>query len=698
MNDRTKPRPASLRDRVGDFLRWRESNEDTREGIASRLQELIEAGSLSSRLAGWARLTEWARSGSDGSELDDVGMLSAAAIRRWTLLLDFLDANADLRAALQDAVAEILSETEGVNLFGAAGIPSSRGFIAELGDRVVGRVLPAPRDEHDLARLLTRLYRTKGHVERFARMPPEIFSRLADLLRPAGRAETWSSMRRDFADGFRLLAARMQNEGLAPKLRARGPAVRVDQSPFFLQQRSADTLLAAWRTGADVGPAAEAWRRDAVSCREAMAEIVRRLETAGVSVDIVYGLEAIDRCIARMELMVTVIESAPGEGRDAAIHTLLCVLMAATHQDRSIGHLARANLKLLQRKIVDRAGKTGEHYIAWTRKEYWHIWAAAAGGGLLTTATAAVKMVIVGAGLALFVEGFAAGLNYAVSFLLLQAFGLVLATKQPAMTASALANIMRSERGAERLDDVVGYAVQICRSQVAAVLSNVALVSIGAFAFSSLWQLVSGHPFLDLHQAEHVFETLSPVDSGTVWYAALTGGVLWAASLVGGWFDNWAVYHRLPQAIAEHPLGERVGRKRMAKVAGVVSRNISGWATNVSLGLMLGLTPVIGVFLGLPLDVRHVTLSTGTLALACAGLGPDWFHGGWFLWALAGIGTMFVLNLGVSFLLALYTATRAYDLPRSFMLDFARELGRHFLRSPGHFVLPPGRDSTVREQ
>ncbi len=128
----------------------------------------------------------------------------------------------------------------------------------------------------------------------------------------------------------------------------------------------------------------------------------------------------------------------------------------------------------------------------------------------------------------------------------MQAFGLVLATKQPTMTASALANIMRSERGAERLDDVPNYAVQICRSQVAAALANVGMVSIGAFAFSSLRQFVSGHPFLDPHQAEHVFEALSPVDSGTVWYAALTGGVLWAASLVGGWFDNWTVYHRLP--------------------------------------------------------------------------------------------------------------------------------------------------------
>ena len=68
-----------------------------------------------------------------------------------------------------------------------------------------------------------------------------------------------------------------------------------------------------------------------------------------------------------------------------------------------------------------------------------------------------------------------------------------------------------------------------------------------------------------------------------MFYAALTGVILYLAALVGGWVDNWAVYHRLPQAIAEHRLGNRFGRLRMIRLAGVVSRNMSGWATNISL-------------------------------------------------------------------------------------------------------------------
>ena len=51
------------------------------------------------------------------------------------------------------------------------------------------------------------------------------------------------------------------------------------------------------------------------------------------------------------------------------------------------------------------------------------------------------------------------------------------------------------------------------------------------------------------------------------------------------------------------------------------------------------------------------------LSLASASLGRAWFGEGMFLRGIAGVAVMFVLNLSVSFLLALVTAARAYELP-----------------------------------
>ncbi len=426
-----------------------------------------------------------------------------------------------------------------------------------------------------------------------------------------------------------------------------------------------------------------------------MGTVRRRLEQEGVSVDIVYALDVIDRSLKRMEAMLEILEAPPGERRSAAIQRLLTQLASLHRRDQGLLALAGTNLQMLARRIVERSGRTGEHYIAADRNQYWHLWLAAAGGGALTVFTAAVKMKLVGKGLPAFPEGFLSGLNYAVSFLLLQAFGFVLATKQPAMTAATLASILRERRGAHRLDEIVGFTASIVRSQVAAAVGNVTIVAAGAWLFDHLFRLVAGRPYLDRDDALYVFKTLSPLDSLTILYAAETGVLLWLGSVCGGWFENWAVYHRLPRAIAAHPLGKRLGEARLRKFADAIERNASAWGTNVSLGFLLGMTPSIGHFLGLPLDVRHVTLSTGTLALAAETIDYQWFGHGGILRAVAGIAVMFVLNLSVSFGLSLASAARAYGLPLRDFAELLRRLVRRFLRSPGQFLLPPPKSAAT---
>jgi site-specific recombinase len=679
----------SLAVEIGACLAPRRYDAHEVEALAQRLEALRDADTLAQRLDAWTALIEWLRSGADAAAVDEAGMLAEPALARWQLLFAVSESSQVVRALLPSAFAEVLRESESANLFGATGLPGERGFLAELSNRVLRKLLPQPADEHDLARLLRRLFARKRHIERFARLPTETFDRLAALVASVD-PDVLQALRTGFADGLRLLAMRVQSEGLTDNMRSRCAPASIGRSPFFRIAADADAVATLYQAGGDIGAPAAALHETLAECRKAMDEVHRKLDTQGVSVDIVYGLDVLDRCLVRIDLMLSVMQSPAGPARNAAIHQLLALLMVAAHNDRSVAHLSAVNLRMLQRKIVERTGRTGEHYIAWTRAEYWHIWLAAAGGGALTVLTAGMKLALSGLELPLFVSGLLQGLNYAASFLLLQAFGLILATKQPAMTAAALATIMREHRGSERLDLIVSTTVQIVRSQLAAALANVILVSIGAYAFSMLWQLALGRPFIDTAKAQHVFETLSPVTSLTVWYAALTGVLLWAASVIGGWFDNWVVLHRVPQGIAEHRIGARLGRARMVRLAGSVSRNVSGWGTNIALGLLLGLVPAVGAFLGLPLDVRHVTLNTGILSIATAALGERWY-GGLLWWAIAGIGTMFVLNLGVSFMLSLYTAARAFGLPRSFMLDFVRALGHRLRRTPGQFILPPGR-------
>jgi site-specific recombinase len=604
-------------------------------------------------------------------------------------MAEYLETNAEVRNQVELAFSELLKEVRSLALFAETGIPSDHSLFTEVVHRVVAKFLPLARHEADTSRLLITLYPSKYRVQQFGEMPSDLFARLAMLVSPPGSDLVRSEQESDLREALRLLATRISWLGLKPEMRARNLAVGVSDSPFYELVRHTEDLLKPDR--AEAQASISSWMQVVGRCRQEIGAVHQHMESAGVSVELVFDLKKIEACFARMEALVAVLcPATPADGISAIKH-LLRILMAGLHFDQSLGALLRENLDLIARKMVERTGESGEHYIARDRAEYWLMWRAALGGGLLTVFTAAIKMRIVEAGLPPFVEGLASGTNYAVSFVLLQVFGLVLATKQPAATAATFAGIVRDYRGAERSSKIADFVSRITSTQLAAAIGNVFAVCAGAVLFEKVWVLLFARSYLPVESAVHVYQTLHPFESKTALYAIITGLILWMAALIGGWCENFAAYYRITRAVAQHPLGSRLGSRRMVKLARGIERNLGGWSTSVVLGYLLGFAPVLGHFFGLPIDVRHVTLSSGTLALAAARFGAESLGHAWLYHAIEGLALVFVLNLGVSFTVAGMVALLAYDVSLTEQLGILRVLCWEAVRSPLKFVLPVGK-------
>jgi site-specific recombinase len=468
----------------------------------------------------------------------------------------------------------------------------------------------------------------------------------------------------------------------------------VQQSPFYRLSRVGDELVEAIRNKQGAAAAAQAWKSVVAECRPEMATIVAHLDARGVNLDIVYALDVIEKSLALMQLISGTLLAQPGQPKILSGLRLTKDVIRGRINDRSLWSLAHNSFRLPARKFVEWAGKTGKHYIAANRQEYAQMWKAALGGGLLTVGTAAIKLMVTHHGLPRFIEGFLAGLNYAVSFVLMQNFHLALATKQPSMTGATLERIIQNCQGTSKVDELITYVQRIVRTQLAAALGNVLAVAGGALFFCVIWRLLFGSPFLSAETSEYAVKSLNPLRSGTIFFAALTGVILWLSSLAGGWIENWAVYHQLPRAIAEHRLGAALKPETLLRFSDSFSKNIAGWGGFVVPGFMLGMAPTFGQFFGVPLDVRHVTLSTGTMALGIASRGPGVLGSGALLMAGLGIAVTFVLNLSVSFYLALRLALRAQDVSPSDHLNILRNLWCEFRTRPRDFFFPP-RNSTV---
>jgi site-specific recombinase len=645
--------------------------------LVSLVAEFCEAATLGARNVALIRLIHWTRG--DKRSHRNVARLAA--------LVEYLESDAPVRLKFQSSFGSLLAELHCISLFAEAGIPSDHTFRSEIMQRIIGRVIPAARAESDAARLLVTLYSSERDVRSFLATPAELLQRLIAVLTPADTPNFWRPQQRDLQEALRLLAARVSGIGLEPEMRDRSTSGGVSDSPFYRLVKNTDDLLGD-TVPEDLVAAVGSWRDVVDGCRLEMAQVHRHMESAGVSVELIFDLKKIEACLLRMSALVDVLAAGGAAEQTQAVQTLLGHLIEGRLSDRSIHSLLRENLNLIARKMVERTGHSGEHYIASNRAEYWQMWRAAAGGGLLTVITAALKMRIVDAHLPPFVEGFASGTNYAISFVLLQVFGLVLATKQPAATAATFAGIIRNNRGVERSSKLTDFVARITSTQLAAAIGNVVFVSLGAVLFEVLWSYIFTESYLPPESATHVYETLHPFASGTAFYAIVTGVILWLAALAGGWFENFAVYYRFTDAVAQHPLGLRIGKSWMGKIATVLENNLGGWSTSIVLGYLLGFTPVFGRFFGIPLDVRHVTLSTGTLALAAARYGTWSLGRAWFYHAVEGIAVIFVLNLFVSFTIAAFVALRAYDVRPAEQFQILRFLCADAVKSPLRFVWP----------
>jgi site-specific recombinase len=645
------------------------------ESLASFLHDFIYAPDLPSRLNAFIELRAWTT---------EAAPSPLSGMNRLETVLALMEARSELRIQFQQGVREILTEIRSVDLFAEAGLHPREGLWSEAVRRLIEEILPSAREDTDLAKFAFRLYPTGSAIQRLVTLPDDTFERMARLLSPVSDAGAWAKQREDLTQAFSLLSVHVVGIGLSPGLRARSHAGTIDESPFYQLQQTSSELVR--QQGAAL--VLERWRTHVERCREEMEFIHQRMEDTGVSTALVFDMGTIERALARMESIAEVLFVAESHRAIAAVKRLFDDVMNARREDLSLRALFRQNTALIARKVVERTGKAGEPYIANTRSEYRAIWKASLGGGLLTVLTAAIKMRIVEAHFAPFVEGMAAGTNYAVSFLVLQHFHLALATKQPSVTAATFAGIVRSTGGQARMEKLAEFISRITRSQLASAAGNLLAVCLGCIVFAKLWALVFQQPYLDIASAEHVYQTLDPLASGTMIYAALTGVILWVSALAGGWCENFAIFNRVPEAIAQHPLGRKVGSGRMRRLAEAVDANLSGWTTSIVLGYLLGFVPAMGEFFGIPLDVRHVTLSTGTLALAAATFGRDWLYRGWFTYTVLGISVTFVLNLGVSFSIAAVVAMNAYGVSRRERLRLMRYTFTSFLRSPRRFLVP----------
>ena len=650
--------------------------------LARLLAALDPAADLAHRNLWLIHLLAWVRGPHDSVP---------AAVGRVQLFLDAVEARPDIQPRLQAWWATLVAQVDVTPLLADFGFAPRTALVSEMGHRLRTKLLPGSPETIDASELFMLALPSEFDARWLAALDEGQLARLVSLLAPAepangGGVSLWHRL---LLDAITYCAGQILSAGFAPELRLRMSESARAAQPFHALIRDVESLrvevVHALRTPDRLNEAAQRLRERLEACRAATASVYAHFEDNGISVGLVFRLRQLRERILRMrELLDCLLSPTPA----VTAARLLSRLVVVGQERRSLRALMASNFSLLAAKVAERSAETGEHYITRDAAAYRAMVAKAAGGGALMAFTTLIKFGLYALALSAFWGGFLAGVNYAISFVLIQLLHFTVATKQPAMTAPAMAAKLKELGSSNAIEAFVDEITHLVRSQVAAVLGNVLAVFPAVLLLALAIPLLTGEPAISHAQAEHVIDSLHLLGP-SLFFAAFTGVLLFASSIIAGWTENWFVLHRLDSALQYNPRITRwLGAERAGRWARFLRDNLSGFAANISLGFMLGLVPAFAGFFGLGLDVRHVTLSTGQMAAASASLGLGVLHLPAFWWAMASLPLLGALNVTVSFYLAFSLALRAQNVSGVDRSRIYAALRARLRKAPLSFFVP----------
>ncbi|MGM5631000.1 site-specific recombinase Gcr [Apibacter raozihei] len=331
----------------------------------------------------------------------------------------------------------------------------------------------------------------------------------------------------------------------------------------------------------------------------------------------------------------------------------------------------------------------GEKYITSTPREYLRMFYSAAGGGLLVAVLCFIKNQMGMSVHTPFIQAVLYSFNYAWGFIAIYLLHWTLATKQPAMTAAALAHTLnQDEKSASDYTEFGLFFTRLFRSQFIAFIGNVVAVFITATLIYYSITYFMDVELISQAKAHAFRDEVVKWDWKIFWFGAIAGIFLFMSGLVSGITENYTRYHNIPERLFHHPVLKRfIKEKRRRKWVNWYENKIGGIAGNAFLGLCLGCAFLVGNFLGIPFDIRHITFSGGNYAIALC-----YFHFdiSWkdFLLGIAGIFGIGIFNFLISFSLSLWVAMKSVNVPTREMGKILYSAFKLFLKNPVRFFLP----------
>lgn len=607
---------------------------------------------------------------------------------------------------LQSFTLRIINRYKQASLFSDTGILSLDGFWNQLNQRIGAHILPVIPDHLQLQELFRKIFYLRTDKYWLDYFDEADWQRLFAVVNQGHSNQVEKTRIKDqIIKALTILSYRVSGIGLHPEFINAQPELMEYESPFLVQNREIIEFIQEYKKRYNTVELVDAITPPDASqalvmleqCHDVVAKIRRSTKRIGVSVSLTYMLALLEQCLERIEILLNMVLD-DDDLRYQSIGLFIADITEAIYSERSVRALLTTNSELLALQVTENASKTGEHYVSTDKQGFLAMYKSAAGAGIIIAFMASLKVLMARVTMAPLMQAFSYSMNYSLGFMLIHVLHFTVATKQPAMTAAALASTVQQRKGSKtaQIAELAALIVNIIRTQFVAILGNISIAIPVAALIALMWEFALHEPLMTHAKAAKTLYDLNPFTSLAIPHAAVAGVCLFLSGLLAGYFDNMAVYRKVgPRLRAHVRLSQLMGQERLHRFADYIERNLGALAGNFIFGVMLGSMGTIGFILGLPLDIRHIAFASANFIQGLINInGPDI---GLIIISFLGVLLIGLTNLFVSFSLTIIVALRARRVRFEQWKPLAKLVMTHFLTRPSEFFWPPKQSIEINE-
>jgi len=590
-----------------------------------------------------------------------------------------------------------------------AGIIKDTDFVYEVRKRIIERILPAQPSKKSLQYILNQVFYAKTDPIWLEKID---FEQILQLYRLCGIKSIYNAagtkyVLSELQYALEVLVNRISGKAMETDVNKMVPEFQNLDSPFIAIQREvADFNERLFQSKKVFATKDDLGYKQIVllhkQCNKYVDQAFKNVHKYGISIKVNQSLLRIRQQLDRIKLILPFLVLNDDKEEDKRTIELSMLLIKLNCNKNNVKKLINESTQLLSYEITQHTAQTGEHYITRTRGEYFKMLRTASGGGLIVAFLCVFKVFLGKIDASDFGHAILYGLNYSIGFITIYLMGFTLATKQPAMTATALVRALETgvktdnKNDKDKYQEFAIFFARVFRSQFIAFFGNVMVAF--PVAMLLIWGIDSVFNYNIAEQKWFkLVNDLNPLGSPAIFHAAIAGCFLFVSGIIAGSIANRDKHNAVYYRIQEHPILKKTfGKEKTMKIAKFYEKRWAGIISNFWFGILMGSVASIGAFVGLNLDIRHITFASGNLALGMYGadfrLATDMI-----VWGVIGIGIIGLVNFIVSFSLSLVLAFRSRDIPFYELRLVTISIWRHFKRKPMHFFFPPKRDSILKE-